>query len=133
MTYSTIDKVFKLGHYIWECKTTPSRIGGHYDTGKLKQKINQLMRYWENSSTPSGYNYIFPINTLDERAISYLQEFQAKYKGEVSIKYFDCNNFQSAINAINQLSSCDHLLLSDDIQSARNLLEYIQEARLRFK
>lgn len=131
--YRTPEEVFKLGHYIWECKTTPSRIGGHYDTGKLKARINQLVKYWENGPTPSGYNYIFPINTLDSKAVNHLQQFQTQYKGLVTIKYFDCNDFENAVNAINTLSECEDLLMFDDIKAARELLEYIQQARSRFK
>lgn len=110
---------FETGNYIYECKTSPTRIGGYFDTSYLKSSINKLRRRWGTEAipnAPSGYRYVFPVNYLDNEAISLLQTLQSDYPS-VDIKYYDCDQVQKLLVNLEKVG---------DMQS---LVDYIEQAR----
>jgi hypothetical protein len=114
-------KFFETGNYIYECKTSPSstRIGGYFDTSYLKSSINKLRRRWGTAASPnapSGYRYVFPVNYLDNEAISLLQTLQSDYPS-VDIKYYDCDQVQKLIVSLKKVGNL------------QSLVDYIEQAR----
>ena len=58
-------KFFKDDHYIYECKTSPSQIGGYFNNLYLKKSIKNLRNRFHRDGLPEGYRYVFPVNYLD--------------------------------------------------------------------
>jgi len=106
-------KFFEAGNYIYECKTSPSstRIGGYFDTSYLKSSINKLRRRWGTGASPnapSGYRYVFPVNYLDDKAITALEDLQSEYPED--IQYYDCNDVQKLVTSLEKVGKCGSLV-----------------------
>jgi hypothetical protein len=61
-------KVFKVGSYVWECKSSYTDLGGAIDVTYLKAEIVDLENRWQVEEKPSGYYYVFPVNLISNEA-----------------------------------------------------------------
>ncbi len=110
-------KVFKDGNFVYECKTSPSYLGGAIETLYLRWAINQVKQQWSKSGFPSGYYYVFPANYISNAARLVLEEFKREYQGQVDINYYDCDQVQNLLQAVAKLNNF------------QSLVEYIQKVR----
>ncbi|WP_373540267.1 hypothetical protein [Chamaesiphon sp.] len=102
-------KVFNIGNYIWECKSSHSDPGGAIDPKYLERAIALLQSRWENRRTPSGYYYVFPVNLINNDGRRILEEFKYSYT-EIDINYYDRDNFQGLIQELEKLSDFESLV-----------------------
>lgn len=112
-------KVFKTGNYVWECKTSPSdkSLGASVEVSSLKTAIETVTRRWAEEGMPSGYYYVFPVNYISNAARQELEAFKSKYRGQVDIGYYDCDQVQKLIESCSKLGSM------------QDLINYIEQAR----
>jgi len=107
---------FKQGNYIYECKCSPTKLGGIFNTSYLTSSIKKLRVLWNKGNKPSGYRYVFPVNYLDNKAIEALKDLQRDYPS-VDIRYYDCDQVQALIVSLEKVG---------DLGS---LVDYIKQAR----
>lgn len=91
-------KFFYSGNYIYECKSSPSNMGGDFSTDYLKSSIKKLRKRWENGNRPSGYRYVFPLNYLNDAGKAALEELAESYP-DVDIRYYECDKVEKLILA----------------------------------
>lgn len=109
-------KYFEQGNYIYECKTSPSKMGDYFDNTYLKSAIKKLKDRWDNGKRPSGYRYVFPVNYLDTEGQKIINQLKEDYPG-VDICYFDKNNVEKLISQL------------EKINQPSDLVEYIKQLR----
>ena len=102
-------KYFDSGNYIYECKCSPSKIDGYFDTSYLKSAIKKLKALWISGNLPSGYRYVFPINYIDDRAKSEIANLQEEYPS-VDIRYYECNDIQKLIISLKKVNDLPSLV-----------------------
>ncbi len=118
------EKLFHVDQCIWELMTTPTNAGNILDAKSLQRKINALRKKWKRGEPrPTHYTYVFPINTVGNKAKKLLDEFKTQYSGLVVIKSYDCDQTQNFIEQISELNN---------IQTINEMAEYIQEARRKY-
>lgn len=109
-------KFFKDGSYIYECKTSPSKMGDYFSTSYLKSAINDLEQIWERGSKPSGYRYVFPVNYLDDQGKTAIENLKSRHP-QVDIRYYDCDQVQKLVDSLAKVNTLPELV------------EYINQAR----
>ncbi|MBH8566788.1 hypothetical protein I8748_32355 [Nostoc sp. CENA67] len=109
-------KFFQQGNYIYECKTSPTNMEGYFDISYLQQSVNKLRKRWERGNIPSGYRYVFPVNEINDKAISIINNLQDDYPS-IDIKYYDCNQVNKLIISLEKLG---------DLKS---LVDYLKQVR----
>lgn len=102
-------KYFNSGNYIYECKCSPSKIDGYFDTSYLKSAIRKLEYLWTSGNLPSGYRYVFPINYIDDQAKNAIIRLQKDYP-TVDIRYYECNDIQKLISSLNKVNDLPSLV-----------------------
>jgi hypothetical protein len=110
-------QVFKDGNFVYECKTSPSYLGGAIEVLYLKFAISQVKQRWAKSGFPSGYYYVFPVNYVSNDARRVLEEFKSEYRGQVDIDYYDCDQVKNLLQAVAK------------INSLQSLVDYIEKVR----
>ncbi len=100
---------FQQGNYIYECKCSPTKMGGNFDTSYLKSSIKKLRIIWNKGNKPSGYRYVFPINYIDNKAREALKDLQRDYPS-VDIRYYDCDQVQSLILSLEKVGDLASLV-----------------------
>lgn len=109
-------KFFESGNYIYECKTSPSKMGEYFSTSYLRSSINKLKERWKNGRQPSGYRYVFPVNYIDDNGKAAIKELQALYPS-VDIRYYECDQVQKLI------------LNLEKVNNLPDLVDYIKQIR----
>lgn len=109
-------KYFENGNYIYECKTSPSKIGGYFNNSYLKSAIKKLRNKWDNGKRPSGYRYVFPVNYLDTEGQEIINQFQQEYS-DINICYYDKDNVEKLISQLEKINDWS------------DLVEYIKQLR----
>lgn len=102
-------KYFQDGNYIYECKTSPSQIGGYFDSSYLNSSIKSLRKRWENGKLPSGYRYVFPVNYLDEKGQEAIAKLQKDFPN-VDIRYYDQDQVENLILSLEKINNFDDLI-----------------------
>lgn len=102
-------KYFEEGNYIYECKTSPSQMGGYFDSSYLNSSIKSLRKRWGNGNLPSGYRYVFPVNYLDEKGQEAIAKLQEDFPG-VDIRYYDQDQVEKLIFSLEKISSFTDLV-----------------------
>jgi hypothetical protein len=100
---------FRDGNYIYECKTSPSKMGEYFSNAYLKRSIKSLRNRWENEGKPSGYRYVFPVNYLDEEGKAALEELAEDYP-DVDIQYFECDEVERLILNLEKVNNLPDLV-----------------------
>ena len=100
---------FEQGNYSYECKCSPSKIGGYFDTSYLNSAINKLKKLWEYGNHPSGYRYIFPVNYIDSKAKEAINNLQKDYPN-IDIEYYECDKVEKLIFSLKKLNSQSALI-----------------------
>jgi hypothetical protein len=100
---------FNKGNYIYECKCSPSKIDGYFNTSYLKSSVLKLRNLWELGKTPSGYRYVFPINYIDSNAKEAIVSLQNDYPN-IDIKYYECDKVQGLIISLNKIGDLPSLV-----------------------
>ncbi|MGB3207025.1 MAG: hypothetical protein WBB28_18730 [Crinalium sp.] len=103
-------QVFKIGSYIWECKSSYTDPGGAIDTVYLDASIKGVKLRWEAEGRPSGYYYVFPVNLISNNTRKILEAFKKEYRGEVDINYYDREDVQKLIVKLSKLSDMQSLV-----------------------
>ncbi|MEM8642235.1 MAG: hypothetical protein AAGG51_25985 [Cyanobacteria bacterium P01_G01_bin.54] len=101
------DKYFHSGNYIYECKTSPSK--RDMDVARLNAAIGKLRKVWERGKKPSGYRYLFPINTLSSKSIQSLKSLQSDYP-EVDIRWYESAEVEKLIANLREIGSMSDLV-----------------------
>lgn len=94
---------FQQGNYIYECKSSPTKIDGYFDTSYLNSSIKKLRALWKPGNLPSGYRYVFPVNYIDDRAKEAISNLQKDYPN-VDIRYYECDSIQRLIVSLDKVS-----------------------------
>lgn len=103
-------KVFKVGSYVWECKSSYTDPGGAIDVTYLKAEIAALENRWRYDGKPSGYYYVFPVNLISNEARRLLDKLKSSYSGEVDINFYDRVDTQKLIHKLEKLSDMQSLV-----------------------
>lgn len=103
-------KVFRVGCYVWECKSTYTDPGGAIDTTYLKGEITDVEDRWMIDGKPSGYYYVFPVNLISNTARRELERFRDAYRGEVDINFYDREDMQRLIQKLEKLNDMASLV-----------------------
>jgi hypothetical protein len=106
---------FQDGNFIYECKSSPERLGLSVNQGSLKKWIRALKKLLEENQ-PTGFCYIFPVNRLDGENERILGELKAEFPS-VRITYYDCDSVDKLIGSL------------ETVNSLPELVEYIKQAR----
>ncbi|MFP4006769.1 MAG: hypothetical protein ACLFV6_02010 [Spirulinaceae cyanobacterium] len=107
---------FEDGNYIYECKSSPDRMGDAINQRSLSNWLYELRKLLKRKK-PSGFRYIFPVNRLDSRNKELLTKLQNDFS-DIDIQYYDCD-------------SVDLLIFSlEKVQTLPELVAYIQKARI---
>lgn len=107
---------FKQGSYVYECKSSPTKIGGNFDTSYLNSSIKKLRALWKPGNLPSGYRYVFPVNYIDNKAKEAISNLQKDYPN-VDIRYYECDNIERLILSL------------DKVGDVNSLTAYLKEVR----
>lgn len=102
-------KFFHQGSYIYECKSSPTRINGYFDTSYLNSSIKKLRALWKPNNLPSGYRYVFPVNYIDSKAQEAISSLQRDYPS-VDIRYYDCDSIQRLIVSLDKVGNLPSLV-----------------------
>lgn len=102
-------KYFEEGNYIYECKTSPSQMGGYFSSSYLDSSIKSLRKRWEKGNLPSGYRYVFPVNYLDEKGQEAIAKLQKDFP-KVDIRYYDQDQVEKLILSLQKINSFDDLV-----------------------
>lgn len=100
---------FEEGNFIYECKSSPTRIDDYFNTAYLNSSIRKLKARWKLGNLPSGYRYVFPVNYLDDDAIEAIHDLQDEYPS-VDIKYYDCDSVQRLIDGLDRVGDLPSLV-----------------------
>jgi len=99
---------FEEGKFIYECKSSPDRMGDSINQGSLKKWIGDLKRILRDRQ-PEGFRYIFPVNRLNSENISLLNQLKNDFGG-IDIQYFDCDSVDRLIFALEKVNSLPELV-----------------------
>ena len=102
-------KFFKDGHYIYECKTSPSQIGGYFNNFYLKKSIKNLRNRFDRDGLPEGYRYVFPVNHLDDEGKLYIESLQDDYPN-IDIRYYEQDKVDKLIQNLNKVNTLESLV-----------------------
>jgi hypothetical protein len=102
-------KFFQQGNNIYECKTSPTQMGGYFSTSYLKSAIKSLEQRWKGGSKPSGYRYVFPVNYLDDQGKAVIEDFKSRHP-DVDIRYYDCDHVQKLVNSLEKVNTLPELV-----------------------
>jgi hypothetical protein len=108
---------FKEGNCIYECKTSPGKMGEGINDSSLGIWINSAKKILKDYK-PTGFRYIFPVNRLSENNKRKLEGFKAEFN-DIDIQYFDCDKVD---NLVKQLKT---------VNSLPELVKYIEQTRRR--
>jgi len=100
---------FQQGNYIYECKSSPTKIDDYFDTSYLNSSIKKLRARWKPGNLPSGYRYVFPINYIDDRAKEVISILQRDYQS-VDIRYYECDSVQRLIVSLDKVGDLSSLV-----------------------
>jgi len=95
-------KVFKHGNYIYECKSSPTKMNDYFDTGYLRAANKKLRQRWHRGPLPSGYRYIFPVNYLDSLAKTEIDKLQSDFPS-IDIRYYECDEVDRLIFSLEKV------------------------------
>lgn len=107
---------FKEGNYIYECKSSPEQIDGPINQRSLQHWISSLKKLLRQEQ-PTAFNYIFPVNRLNEDNKKLLDQLKREFSDDVEIRYYDCDEVDRLINSL------------DKVGDFPELVKYIQNAR----
>jgi|GEM_PF-1984607 len=99
---------FEDGNFIYECKSSPDRMGSSINQGSLKKWISDIRKILK-SRHPSGFRYIFPVNRLDSENESLLNQFMGEFPS-IDIQYYDCESVDRLIMALNKVNTLPELV-----------------------
>jgi hypothetical protein len=109
------------GNYIYECKSSPDRLGDAINQKSLNNWVNDLRKMLNKKSrqseTPRGFRYIFPVNRLDSNNKQLLRKLQAEFS-HLDIQYYDCDSVDSLVAALEKVNTLPELV--SYIKQARN-------------
>jgi hypothetical protein len=103
-------EVFKVGSYVWECKSSYTDPGGAIDVTYLRAEIADLENRWLYEGKPSGYYYVFPVNLISNEARRELDKLKNSYRGDVDIDFYDRVDMQKLIQKLEKIRDMQSLV-----------------------